>query len=82
MNQEQVGKCNLASQSEPTLPAKSRALVLPRTAEKTLKVVNLMLSRMFLKAYFLLLVDCGGQPQFTEIIPIFMKQLCTIMLSI
>ena len=47
MNQEQVSKCNLASQSEPTLPAESCALVLPRTAEKTLKIVNLMLSRRF-----------------------------------
>ena len=52
----------VVSQSEPTLPAESRALVLPRTAEKTLKNVNLMLSRRFLKSHFLLLVDCGGQP--------------------
>ena len=48
MNQEQVGNCNLASQSEPTLPAESGALVLPRTAEKTLKIVNLMLCRKVL----------------------------------
>ena len=45
VNQEQVGKCNLASQSEPTPPAESRAIVLLCTAEKTLKIVNLMLSR-------------------------------------
>ena len=62
MNQEQVGKSNLASHSEPTLPAESRALDLPRTAEKTLKIANLMLSRRFLKSHFLLFVDCCGQP--------------------
>ena len=62
MNQEQVGKSNLASQSEPTLPAESHALGLPRTAEKTLKIVNFMISRGFLKSHFLLFVDCGGQP--------------------
>ena len=63
MNQEQVGKSNLASQSEPTLPAESRALGLPRTAEKILKIVNLVLSRKVLYRWTV--------SQFKEIIPHF-----------
>ena len=63
----------VASQSEPTPPSQSRALVLPRTAEIAAKIVNLKGSKEVLKAHFLLFVDCGGQPQFMEMIPIFMK---------
>ena len=64
-----------ASKSE-TTPAKasqSQAQVLPLTAEIARKIGDMTESREVLKAHFLLFVDCGGQPQFMEIIPILMK---------
>ena len=61
----------VASQSEHTQPAEAH--VLPCTTEITLNVVNLKAFRNVLKAHFLLFVNCGGQPQCIEMIPIFKK---------
>ena len=47
--------------------------VLPQTAKIAEMIGKLSESREVLKAHFLLLVDCGGQPQFMEMIPILMK---------
>ena len=53
--------------------AVSRAEVLPRTAEIVKKMSKLKETKEVLKAHFLLFVDCGGQPQFMDMIPILMK---------
>ena len=51
----------------------SRAKILPRTAEIAQKMTKMKGSKEVLKTHFLLFVDCGGQPQFMEMIPILMK---------
>ena len=58
---------------ETTPSAVSRAEILPCTAEIARKMTKMKGSREVLKAHFLLFVDCGGQPQFMEMIPILMK---------
>ncbi len=58
---------------EATPSAVSRAEILPRTAEIARKMTKMKESREVLKTHFLLFVDCGGQPQFMEMIPILMK---------
>ena len=69
-------KAELGASKSETTPAKasqSQAQVLPLTAEIARKIGDMTESREVLKAHFLLFVDCGGQPQFMEIIPILMK---------
>ena len=61
------------SGSTRTKASRSQAQVLPLTAEIARKIREMTESREVLKAHFLLFVDCGGQPQFMEIIPILMK---------
>ena len=61
------------SETTPAKASQSQAQVLPLTAEIARKIGGMTESREVLKAHFLLFVDCGGQPQFMEIIPILMK---------
>ena len=63
-----------ASESEATLhETMQQKKVLPLTAEIARKIGKMSESREVLKAHFLLFIDCGGQPQFMEMIPILMK---------
>ena len=63
-----------ASESEATLhETMQQKKVLPLTAEIARKIGKMSKSREVLKAHFLLFIDCGGQPQFMEMIPILMK---------
>ena len=63
------------SESKATLhkTMQEKRKVLPLTAEIARKIGNMSESRELLKAHFLLFIDCGGQPQFMEIIPILIK---------
>ena len=47
--------------------------VLPRTTKIAKMIGKMSESREVLRAHFLLFIDCGGQPQFMEMIPILMK---------
>ena len=63
------------SESKATLheTMQEKKKVLPLTAEIARKIRKISESRVVLKAHFLLFIDCGGQPQFMEMIPILMK---------
>ena len=72
-NREKEDLGTSKSETTPAKASQSQAQVLPRTAEIARKIGDMTESREVLKAHFLLFVDCGGQPQFMEIIPILMK---------
>ena len=72
-NREKEDLGTSKSETTPAKASQSQAQVLPLTAEIARKIGGMAESREVLKAHFLLFVDCGGQPQFMEIIPILMK---------
>ena len=73
VNSKRVTAVSATSEIRATPSAASRADILPRTAEIAQRMIKMKGSREVLKTHFLLFVDCGGQPQFMEMIPILMK---------